>query len=127
MNALAACGAPFVSRIEAIAGQQSPGQTEFTRGTQIAASYFGTAETARKIGEAYLEHMRADRDPDSIRAAASSSLGVIAAARTRQTAQTALARAVRSDFREGRTIELHGWVLSRTEAELCALALLSSP
>jgi hypothetical protein len=30
----------------------------------------------------------------------------------------------REDFAEGRTVELHGWVVSVTEARLCALATL---
>ncbi|MGH8887216.1 MAG: hypothetical protein ACRDYX_18995 [Egibacteraceae bacterium] len=30
--------------------------------------------------------------------------------------------AVRQDFQEGRTVDLHGWLVSLTEARLCALA-----
>ncbi|MGH3031021.1 MAG: hypothetical protein ACRDNE_09710 [Gaiellaceae bacterium] len=33
-------------------------------------------------------------------------------------------RATLEDFQELRTVELHGWVLARTEARLCALAVL---
>ncbi|MGH3452501.1 MAG: hypothetical protein ACRDQW_17730, partial [Haloechinothrix sp.] len=33
-------------------------------------------------------------------------------------------RATLEDFRGLRTVELHGWVLARTEARLCALAAL---
>ena len=125
LNALAACGAPFLPGVGVAARQQSSAQTELTRGTQTAVSYFGAAETTREIGEAYLEHLHAEREPEAIRAAASGALALIAAAKTRQMALTSLVRAVRADFREGRTVELQGWVLSRTEAELCALALLS--
>ena len=35
-------------------------------------------------------------------------------------------RAVRRDFAEGRTLEVSGWLLSRTEASLCALVALVS-
>jgi hypothetical protein len=35
-----------------------------------------------------------------------------------------LLRAAAEDFRDLRTMELHGWVLARTEARLCALAAL---
>ena len=35
-----------------------------------------------------------------------------------------LVAAVRQDFREGRSVQVEGWILSRTEAELCALTLL---
>lgn len=34
---------------------------------------------------------------------------------------------IRSDFAAGETVEVEGWILSRTEARLCALALLSLP
>jgi hypothetical protein len=33
--------------------------------------------------------------------------------------------AQRSDFAEGRTVMVDGWILSRTEARLCALAALA--
>lgn len=32
---------------------------------------------------------------------------------------------IRSDFAHGRTVHVEGWVLSRTEARLCALSVLS--
>ena len=35
-----------------------------------------------------------------------------------------LQAAVRLDFQEGRTIDLDGWILARTELRLCALAAL---
>ncbi|MGH2732357.1 MAG: hypothetical protein ACRDJG_05390 [Actinomycetota bacterium] len=35
-----------------------------------------------------------------------------------------LAAGVLADFEEGRTVELDGWVLSKTEARLCALCTL---
>ena len=37
----------------------------------------------------------------------------------------ALRAQVREDFRGGRVIRLHGWLLARTEARLCALAALA--
>ena len=36
-----------------------------------------------------------------------------------------LAAAQREDFRAGRTVSVRGWMLSRTEARLCALAALA--
>jgi hypothetical protein len=35
--------------------------------------------------------------------------------------------AIRRDFAAGETVHVEGWVLSRTEARLCALAALSLP
>jgi hypothetical protein len=38
---------------------------------------------------------------------------------------TALAQTVQRDFRAQRTVQVEGWIISRTEAQLCALALLA--
>lgn len=35
--------------------------------------------------------------------------------------------AIRRDFAAGETVHVEGWILSRTEARLCALAALSLP
>ena len=40
-------------------------------------------------------------------------------------ARALLQQAVREDFHEEKTVELNGWVVSRTEARLCALACLA--
>jgi uncharacterized membrane protein YhfC len=40
--------------------------------------------------------------------------------------QKAFQRAVTADFSESRCMSVSGWVLTRTEAELCALAALSA-
>jgi hypothetical protein len=126
LNALAVCGAPFIRTEPIAASQLSVPQTDLARGAQTATSYFGAATRAREIGEEFLKQVGADGSPESIQAAAAGALKLVSAGRTRQAALTSLVRAVRSDFREGRTVELHGWVLSRTEAELCALTLLTS-
>jgi hypothetical protein len=126
LNALAVCGAPFIRTERTRAGQLSVPQADLARGAQTATSYFGAAGIAREIGEEFLEQVGADGRPESIQAAAAGALKLISAGQTRQAALTSLVRAVRSDFRDGRTVELHGWVLSRTEAELCALTLLAS-
>ena len=73
-----------------------------------------------------MSHLELAVTPESVREAARDTLDVIAQARTRQAALTALRQAVRRDFQEGRSIELQGWVLSRTELELCALTLFSA-
>ncbi len=54
----------------------------------------------------------------------SEGLRTIAASPGERAAIAALVQAVRRDFREQRTVELEGWVLSRTEVELCLLTLL---
>lgn len=42
----------------------------------------------------------------------------------REGARATLREAIRNDFRENRTFQVRGWVLSRTEADLCALTEL---
>jgi hypothetical protein len=45
---------------------------------------------------------------------------------TTEALQQALQQAVSADFAEGRCVTVGGWVLTRTEAELCAWAALSA-
>ena len=127
LSVLAACGTPVFTRTMAAAPAQ-PASTAANskRASQMAAGYFGTthADAARAIGEAYLRHVGLDNSPAGIRAAVGDTLAVIDAARTQAAASAALVAAVRRDFQDGRIVHLHGWVLSQTEVELCALTLL---
>jgi len=81
---------------------------------------------AREIGRAYLLVAPDEQDRDRlVEALAGNALAEWEQLATRDPA--ALHRAVRSrhqdDFRHGRTVRLHGWILSRTEARLAALTL----
>jgi hypothetical protein len=119
LRALAACGTPFLMPLASVEGNQKP-----QAGT-AAASYFGVrVDAARMIGEAYVRQMRLDTSAESVRKASMSALKIIERASTGPDAITALEAAVRRDFREGRSVQLEGWIISRTEAELCALTLL---
>lgn len=40
---------------------------------------------------------------------------------------TALRRRIREDFAVGEVVMVDGWLLARTEAELCALSVLANP
>ena len=125
LSVLAACGTPLLVGVPPARGQ-TPGARDRNRRTQTAVDYFGGVAPARATGEVFMSHLQLDITAESIQEAARVTLDVIAQAPTRQAALTALGRAVRRDFQEGRTIELQGWVLSRTELELCALTLLSA-
>ena len=129
LQVLTVCGTPFLLPLTSVEGhQKAPADTAVTRGsqdTQTAASYFGVRiDAARTIGEAYVRHLGLDTSAESIRKASLSALDIIKQASTRQNAITALERAVRRDFQQGRSVQLEGWIISRTEAELCALTLL---
>ena len=121
LRALAACGTPFLMPLASVEGYQKP-----QAGT-AAASYFGVrVDAARTIGEAYVRQLGLDTSAESIRKASLSTLEIIERASTSPDAITALEAAVRRDFQQGRSVQLEGWIISRTEAELCALTLLQA-
>ena len=127
LSVLAAAGTPLFTRaMSADATQAATVVPESARARHWAAGYFGTtqADAARAIGEAYLKHMGIESSPAVILAAAAGTLALIDAARTQTAITAAVVAAVRRDFQEGRVVHLQGWVLSRTEVELCALTLL---
>lgn len=79
-------------------------------------------EGARAIGALYLEAVPGEASAGQlVHLIAGSAHG---AHMTPSAAQTMLLDAVRRDFERFETIELDGWVVSRTEARLCALAAL---
>jgi hypothetical protein len=86
-------------------------------------------ESARYVGEAYLASYPSERDRDFLVSILIADNYIADALRSyphdsRLTAK-AIARAVRSDFIERRIVKLDGWVLSLTEARLCALHTLA--
>jgi hypothetical protein len=127
IRALMACGAPFLAEpTHAQAGQKPQPQVNAKRGAQVAASYFGVgdADALRTIGTAYLKQVGVEAAEPAILATAADALQLIARSATEAAAITALTQAVRLDFREQRTVQIEGWIISRTEAQLCSLALL---
>lgn len=129
LRVLAACGTPLVApSISVSAGQTPQPEAQLDRSSQAAAKYFGAAaDAARAIGEAYLRQLQLQPERESILEHTRGVLQIIASARTEQAATTALVGAVRRDFQEGRVFQLEGWIVSRTEVELCVLTLLPAP
>jgi len=126
LRVLAACGTPLVAPVvPAGADQRPPADPRTDMNSRAAASYFGTGiAAARAIGEAYLRQRKVEATRAAIIEHTAGAQQILAGARTEKAALTALASAVRRDFLEGRIVQLDGWVLSRTEVELCALTLL---
>jgi hypothetical protein len=118
LRALAACGTPFLMPSAPVEALQKP-----QAGTAAAGYFGGHTDAARAIGEAYVRHLGLDTNAESIRKVSPGALKLIARASTQQDAISALGRAVRRDFQEGRSVQLEGWIVSHTEAELCALTL----
>jgi hypothetical protein len=84
-------------------------------------------ESARVIGREYLRLVPSEASADLVTARLVERLPggsrAVAAAGDDRLLELVL-RATVEDFESLRTVELHGWVLARTEARLCALAAL---
>jgi len=94
-----------------------------TRGTVPVAteirsvvSLFSNLRSARAIGAAYLRSYPADRLDTSI-----FPIGLSPTER-----RSTIAAQVRDDFASSRVVSVDGWMLARTEAQLCALAYLTA-
>lgn len=74
----------------------------------------GARAAARRVGRAYLRRHPAEADVALLRAALAADLGDPERLRAR----------VRGDFEREAVVRVQGWVLSRTEARLCALEAL---
>lgn len=117
LRALAVCSAPvFLSP-----PIQRGATADAARGARLAARYLGPAgaAAAKAVGEAYVRALGVQRATGVPIAA---TLQVIARARSENAAIAALVRAVRTDFRERRVVDVDGWIISRTEGELCVMA-----
>ena len=77
-------------------------------------------ESARAVGRAYLDTAPEDFDPQGLVEDLFEGQDRAEMQRLRGT----VASAVRADFEAGRTVSLHGWILSRTESQLCAMVTL---
>jgi len=82
-------------------------------------------EGARRIGQAYLSAEPAEADRDRLLAELFPRLEPGGAHAGESTRRESFSACCRRDFAEGQTVQVHGWVLSRTEARLCALAVLA--
>ena len=94
--------------------------------TARLVALFAAPESAAAIGRAYLAERPMEADPETLVA------GILPGRSARELAMldgTRLRALVRErhrgDFAAGRTATLSGWILSRTELRLCALAALS--
>lgn len=75
--------------------------------------------SAAEIGNVYLSQYGPVKDPESI---ASSIIAAVGRPRaTPGEIRAALYAQIRDDFTHGRTVLVGGWVLSQTEASVCAL------
>ena len=122
LRALTACSAPVLAPAlsRPLAQGAKPG-----RSAGIAARYLGPsgATAAKALGEAYVRTLGVKSSAD---VPVAPTLQLIARAQGENAAIAALIGAVRSDFREGRVVDVDGWIISRTEGELCVIVLRGS-
>lgn len=89
---------------------------------------FSQERSARAIGERYLARVPDEADATILTARVAGDMQGylrLASADT-PTLRALLAAQQRDDFAHGRTVTIDGWVLSCTEARLCALVTLAS-
>lgn len=84
---------------------------------RLIGDLFGNIDSAREVGRAYLAQTPAEAD----RAVLTASLQDVLATANRETVRSKL----RHDFATGNVVTVRGWMLSRTEARLCGLAVLT--
>jgi hypothetical protein len=91
------------------------------------ANLLKEAESASVIGKPYLDAMPEENDPNVIvsRMAVCHPI-IVSKLRTagETDAKTLLAKMVTEDFYNANIVQLNGWILSKTEARLCALTTL---
>jgi hypothetical protein len=87
-------------------------------------SMIADLQSARRVGQAYLATTPEEADRDRLLAQLYPRLEPGADRSAAAWRESYMARC-RQDFAEGRTVRIDGWVLSQTEARLCALATLA--
>jgi hypothetical protein len=126
VHALAVCGASLVAPA-VLLGRTSWRQSSPDAGqaARLAAEYFGgRTETAQKVGAAFLRTLGAGDGHDAVLAATRSTVSLIERAGPAG-ALAAVEAAIERDYRSGRSLQVEGWLLARTELDLCALSMLS--
>jgi hypothetical protein len=97
--------------------------------SQVAVSYTAqlralmrNSRLAAILGRAYRAAYPAEADADTLTSLLCRDLGLSEApAPRRQQLLATLDARIRAQFGAGETVVIHGWVLARTEARLCAL------
>ena len=129
LRALAACGTSFFvpTTVDAAARRWQAGADvgQDAQAAQAAEYFGGRTDAARTVGTAYLRQLGLEPTPASILQAARGATKTIERASSQEKAIAALVRDVQRDFREERSVQVEGWILSRTEVELCLLTLVT--
>jgi hypothetical protein len=125
---IAAAALPLLSGVPRLPGVSPAGPIVAGNGRVQLAALLQSRASAVIVGEAYLaaypEERAADLLTDLLTAgwdSGASPLHTLDADRVREL----VAAQVKRDFSRAQTVEIDGWMLSRTEARLCALTALT--
>ena len=116
----------FVRRADPFAEMHGSRDTVDLLSSKLA-SFFHNQKSARVVGLEYLRHVPAEANARQLTHLICSSWAQRydeAAHADATKIKTILLRQQREDFEKGRIVDLQGWILSQTEARLCALAVL---
>jgi len=85
--------------------------------------------TITEVGKAYMEQVPSENSPEKLidELLINSKGDNIPKTTDSKTLQKMMSQKVKSDFDNGETVVVRGWVLSRTEARQCALYSLTQP
>jgi hypothetical protein len=85
--------------------------------------------TITEVGKAYMEQVPSENSPEKLidQLLINSKGDSIPKTTDSKTLQKMMSQKVKSDFDNGDTVVVRGWVLSRTEARQCALYSLTQP
>jgi hypothetical protein len=88
---------------------------------------FGTYRThARAVGERYLECVPEEANRQKLIELLSAEFGPLPQGHDPRAVKHLIQRKIKQDFAEAKTVEVDGWLLSRTEARLCSLLEMST-
>lgn len=87
--------------------------------------FFSSPESARRIGHLYLKYYPDIRELTHLEAECRVNHHNVSSRRSIALQRQRIAGLIRHDFEQERTVNLDGWILSITEAQVCALFVSS--
>jgi hypothetical protein len=120
VGALGAGAVPLIARIrKEMALEEDPLAQPFV------LAHFCDEQTIRDIGTAYRKRFPDERQAEELRKRLFVSKdGAIPATADKQTIREFLDRKIHDEFENDQVLNISGWILSRTEAQQCALLSL---
>lgn len=123
----AALGVTATALTARFAFERTATEDDLSSDAERLVGAFPSTESAAELGRAYLATVALERSPNLLVERIVTGLpGGYASVRGNEAhLQTLLAQRLKEDFRRGHTVTVDGWILSRTEARLFALAAIA--